>query len=476
MHRYEISRWLVGALLFVAILSACAHASSEPNKSKLNVLFITIDDLNCRLGCYGDPLVKTPAIDRLAQRGVRFNRAYCQFPLCNPSRASLLTGLSPDRTGVRENSTQFRKNIPSVVTLPQLFTASGYFVARVGKLYHYGVPNQIGTDGLDDPPSWQQVVNPRGRDRDEQDAKIINYVPTNKNVGGSLTWFVSDGADEEQTDGRVATEAIKLLEKHRDGPFFLAVGFYRPHVPCVAPQKYFDMVPLDKIKLPVDPPGHYQSLVPASLSVRPANYGLSDEQQRLMIRAYLASVNYVDTQVGRVLAALDTLKLAERTVVVLLGDHGWLLGEHGHWQKMSLFEESARVPLVVYVPGKKGNGRSSPRTAELVDVYPTIAQACGVAPPKDLDGKSLVPLLEDPNAKWDKPALTQVTRGGPKQGFLGRSARTERWRYTEWDEGNKGAELYDHDTDARELKNLAADAAYASVIRELKPHLQPKSR
>ncbi|MEX0641593.1 MAG: sulfatase [Pirellulales bacterium] len=468
------SSWLLLTLIFITF-TARIDAADRDSSSKLNVLFITLDDMNCQLACYGDPLVKTPSIDRLAERGVRFDRAYCQFPLCNPSRASLLTGLSPDRTLVRENTTQFRKHLPNAVTLPQLFGSNGYFVARVGKLYHYGVPGQIGTDGLDDPPSWQHVVNPRGRDRDEQDAKIINYVPTNKNVGGSLTWFVSGGTDEEQTDGKVATEAIKLLEKHRDRPFFLAVGFYRPHVPCVAPQKYFDMYPVDRIRLPEDPPGHYESLVPASVYVRPANYGISPDQQRLMIRAYLASVTFVDSQVGRVLAALDQLKLAERTVVVLLGDHGWLLGEHGHWQKMSLFEESARVPLVVYVPGAKGNGRATKRTVELVDVYPTVAEACRLAAPKDLDGKSLMPLVADPMSKWDKPALTQVTRGGPKQSFMGRSVRTERWRYTEWDEGRKGAELYDHDSDPRELKNLVADPANADVVRELKQHLRPRT-
>ena len=255
---------------------------------KFNVLFVVSDDLCPRLGCYGDPLVKSPNIDRLAARGVRFERAYCQFPLCNPSRASFLTGLRPDSTGVYENSTYFRKNVPDQVTLPQTFQKAGYFVARVGKLYHYGVPAQIGTDGLDDPPSWQERINPRGRDKDDED-KIFTLTPNaegSARFGGTLSWLAADGEDSEQTDAKSAEAAIKLIEQHRDQPFFIACGFFRPHTPYVAPKKWFEMYPLDKIKLPVLA-ANYKGGVPepAFLSHKPEQAKMTDELRKQAIQA-----------------------------------------------------------------------------------------------------------------------------------------------------------------------------------------------
>ena len=440
-----------------------APAQTPPRR---NVLFIAVDDLNTALGCYGHPLVRSPNIDRLAGRGVRFERAYCQYPLCNPSRSSFMTGRRPDTTGIYENTTHFRKNLPDVVTLPQLFQQHGYYAARVGKIFHYGVPAQIGTSGLDDPPSWNRVVNPRGRDRDDE-GRVINLTP-DRQIGGALSYFVGRGSDEEETDGKGAAEAIRLLEELKDRPFFLAVGFYRPHVPCTAPQKYFDMYPLDRIQLPKEP-DHLGSIPDAALTVKPPHYGVPEAKLKEMIQAYYASTTFMDAAVGRVLDALDRLKLADRTIVVLFGDHGWLLGEHGQWQKMSLFEESARAPLIIAAPRARGNGRSSPRTVELVDMYPTLAELCGLPAPPGLEGRSLRPLLDDPRARWDKPAITQVARGsGPTERFMGRSVRTERWRYTEWDGGKKGAELYDHDADPHEYRNLAADPKHARTIQELK--------
>ena len=258
-----------------------------------------------------------------------------------------------------------------------------------------------------------------------------------------------------------------------DKPFFIGCGFYRPHVPCVAPKKYFDLHPLAGMALPKEPADHIKGIPPAALTVKPAHYGLKEQQLKEFLQAYHASVSFVDTQVGKLLDALDRLKLADNTIVVFISDHGWLLGEHGQWQKMCLFEESARVPMIFYVPKAKGNGKPSPRTVELLDLYPTLADLCGISA-SGAEGKTLRPLLDDPNAAWSKPAHTVVTRGGfGKPGsFLGRSVRTEHWRYTEWDEGKKGVELYDHDKDPKELKNLAGDAAHKQVVAQMKKLLQ----
>ena len=478
-----MSRFLL--IAFIAIFGASSFAAE-----KLNVLFIVSDDLtNQTLSCYGSKICQSPNIDALANRGVRFDRAYCQFPLCNPSRASFLTGLRSDTIRIYENSTQFRKNKPDAISIGQTFQKAGYSVARVGKLYHYGVPAQIGTDGLDDPPSWQKVINPRGRDKDDEDNDLIFTLnPNGKGsgrFGGTLSWLASGGKDEEMTDGKIATETIKLLEANRDKPFFLACGFFRPHTPYVAPKKYFDMYPTSGIPLPTVPAGHMaEGPVPAFASQHKNQNDMTDDLRRQAIQAYFASTTHMDAQVGRVLEALDRLKLREKTVVVFISDHGYHLGEHALWQKMSLFENSARVPMVISAPGMTGNGKASGRTVELVDLHATLADLCGITVP-ETDGKSLKPLLADPNAKWEKPAITQVSRGTPtstgeqrpkgQPWFMGYSIRTERYRYTEWDGGAKGVQLYDYDTDPGELKNLAKDPTHAELVKELKAKLPTKT-
>lgn len=472
--------------LLLTILCSAAVAADKPN-----VLFIVSDDLSTRLGCYGDTLVKTPNIDRLAAHGVRFDRAYCQFPLCNPSRASFMTGLRPDTLRVYELVTQFRKNVPEAQSVGQTFQKAGYHVARVGKLYHYGVPREIGTNGLDDPPTWNERFNPRGRDMDE--VSLIEGIAAAKGeaavwkkgwepnqLGARLSRLAAEGTDAEQTDGKIADETIRLLEANQDKPFFIAAGFYRPHTPYVAPKKYFDLYPLEKITLPKAPDGHRTKVPPQAFTFKQDEEAMTDEQRREAMQAYFASVSFMDAQLGRVLDALDRLKLTGKTIVVFTSDHGYHLYEHQLWQKQTLFENSARVPLIIAAPGG-AKGGVSPRTVELVDLHQTFADLAGVPMPTGLEGRSLRALVERPDAPWDKPAITQVARRGARpQGapgaepapinVMGYSMRTEKWRFTQW--GNKGVELYDEEKDPGEMSNLANLAEYAETVEKLRAQLQ----
>lgn len=460
-------------LLILLLVLAGAHSSSAAPRP--NVLFIAIDDLASSLGCYGHPLAKTPHLDRLAAQGVRFDRAYNQLPLCNPSRASVLTGLRPDVIKVYDLDRHFRDELPDVVTLPQLFKQHGWFSARVGKLYHYDVPRGIGTDGLDDPPSWDQVINPKGRDTVAEET-IFNAEP-HRAISAALSWRADEGADEEQTDGMIATEAIKLMEQHREKPFFLGVGFFRPHTPYVAPKKYFALYPLDQIRLPHAPADDREDIPSGAFAHNCAipNYGLPEETCRRALQAYLASVSFVDAQVGRVLDALDRLGLADNTLVVLWSDHGYHLGEHlGVWQKRTLFEESARAPLIIREPGAKGNGRPSRQVVEFVDIYPTVADIAGIKPPARLSGRSLRPLLGNPDRAWKGTAFTQVLRPGEDRAFVGRSIRTDRWRFSEWGGPTGGIELYDHHIDPFEFTNLAHQPRFQSIVEDLRRQLRAK--
>jgi len=464
------------AALAISVNSAVAEPVGKPN-----VLFIVVDDLAATLGCYGDAVAKTPHIDRLAASGVRFDRAYNQLPLCNPTRASVMTGLRPDRIKVYDLDRHFRDELPGVVTLPQSFMKEGYLPARVGKIYHYNVPASIGTDGFDDLPSWSLRVNPKGRDKSDE-ALIFNAEPHRK-ISAALSWLAADGSDEEQTDGMIAGEAIRLLEKNKDTPFFLAVGFFRPHTPYVAPRRYFDMYPLDRMRLPYAPANDREDIPTAAFAHNcpVPNYNLEKPVLLKALQAYYACVSFIDAQVGRLLDALDRLGLSDNTIVVFWSDHGYHLGEHnGIWQKRTLFEEAARSPLIIRKPKAAGNGRACSRVVEFVDIYPTVAALAKIPAPGDLDGRSLGPLLENPGAPWDGFAITQILRpadGRLSAPVMGRSIRTGRWRYTEWDEGRQGVELYDHRADPQEFRNLSVkpDAAARTVMKALRSRLEPKA-
>jgi arylsulfatase A-like enzyme len=493
--------------LLILLLAAPGIRASAAATAKPNVLFLISDDLANLLAVSGDPRAKTPNLDKLASRGVRFDRAYCTYPLCGPSRNSMLTGLYPNSSGVLGNGTMFRQTIPSHVSLPQAFRHEGYLAVRIGKLYHYGVPGSVGTNGHDDPASWEIEFNPAGVDRLEEEPKIFTLVPGN--YGSVLSWYASPKSDEHHTDALLAADAEWVLERaarRKDRPFFLAVGFFRPHTPFIAPKDpYFGYYP--EAEMPVvrgieedetDIP------LPALGSRKPEEKRLTDDLRRKAVQSYYASISFMDAQVGRVVNALDRLGLAEDTIIVFTSDHGYHLGEHGLWKKQSLFEESARVPLLLVAPGIAKRGAVVHAPVSHVDLYPTLTELAGVKAPANLQGQSLVPLLKDPAARSRGWALTQVVRGGgggeggggKKKGagqsdagertrrkaaaaqregdgrIFGYTLRTARWRFTEWGEaGKQGRELYDHEHDPKELKNLAGVAAHAGTVSELSAQL-----
>lgn len=456
------------ACLATVVFAAAAWTSEAVQAPRLNVLFLMADDLNNDLGAYG-AAVRSPNLDKLAARGVRFDRAYTQYPLCSPSRSSMLTGRRPNATGVLTNpgknpmSPHFREKLLDAVTLPQLFRTNGWFAARVGKLYHYGVPNTIGTGGLDDIPSWDLTINPRGRDREIHD-RIFSLRPGQ--FGGTVSWLSDAGPDAEHTDGIAAAEAVRLLERFkRNGEsFFLAVGFYRPHTPYVAPKRYFEMYPRDRIALPaLSDADRARTPEAAYRSALKEQDAMTDDQRREAIQAYWASITFMDAQVGHVLGALDRLGLSESTVVVFTSDHGYHLGDHGLWQKMSVFERSARVPLIIAAPGVKARGVAARGLAELVDLYPTLADLAGLKPNAPVDGVSLAPILRDPAATVKDAAFSQVRNGY--------SVRTDRWRYVEWQGGEQGAQLYDMVDDPGETTNLANDPRHAATVNDLRMRL-----
>lgn len=448
------------ALAAPALLLSQKSAAERPN-----VLFIASDDMNNALGCYGHPMVNTPHLDRLAASGMRFDRAYCQYPVCGPSRASLLTGLRPDSTHIFENNISVRDKLPDVVTLPQLFKNNGWRSVRAGKMYHMDVPGSVGTNKWDDPPSWDVAISPPGKEQHTA-GKGRNITEGKSRARWDAIAFPGDGKD--QADERATEIAIETMNKHKDGSWFLGLGYLRPHLPHVAPERFFDMYPLNSIEPVVNPPGDLDDIPQASeiaINSRANDMGMNQNDKKEAIRAYYASVSYMDWQVGRVLSELERLNQRRKTVVVFWGDHGWHLGEHHRWHKRSLFEESMRAPLLISAPGRKGNGKASQRLVEFVDIYPTLAALASLRPSDNLEGQSLVPLLDNPSRAWKLAAFSVVTAPG---GIEGRCAVTDRYRYIRWTGPHPDEELYDRQTDPREYTNLSKKPEHATVLRKMR--------
>ncbi len=458
---------------------------SAADARRPNVLFIAVDDLRPAIASCGDPAAKTPHIDRLAARGTAFTRAYCQQAVCSPSRSSLLTGRRPDSTKVYDLVTHFRKALPDVVTLPQHFKNNGYVSRGVGKIYH---------GGYDDPASWSAPhETPKGRQYGPEGQAVMAKLTAEAKAKGvdlkdrktaprGLPAEAADVADGELMDGAIAARGVELLREAKAGgkPFFLAVGFIRPHLPFVAPKKYWDLY--DPAKLPhaadSNPPDGAPKYAPQFGGELRQYHGVPKSGQlpadlaRKLVHGYYASVSYMDAQVGRVLDALDALGLKDDTVVVLWGDHGWHLGDHGMWCKHTNYETATRSALVMAVPGQKAAGKACDRLVEFVDGFPTLAEACGLPAAAGVEGHSFAPLLDDPSRSWKAAAFSQYPRGGgPGVGrLMGYAVRSERFRYVEWRKADgtvDAVELYDHTTDPGEGKNVAADPAHKTVVAEL---------
>ncbi len=435
---------------------------------RYNVLLIMADDLRPALGCYGDAAARTPNIDRLAARGIRFDRAYVQYPVCNPSRVSMLTSTRPEHNGVTGNGTFFRTKLPDIVTLPQLFRERGGSAVSYGKIFHAGlVEGEIQGAMLDAGKSWAEarMFRPTAVGRTGRRRNLTN---------GVLKWCeVADleGTDDDQSDGQSALHAIAAMERLARGPWFIAAGFHRPHDPFVVSKRYVAEFPEGALKLHHDPPGA-SALLPHAIGGKGALAlfkKFNDRDRMDFLTHYYAGAAQTDAQVGRLMAALDRLKLWDKTVIIFVGDHGYHLGERDWWNKDTLFDRSCRAPFLLVAPGVKPAVCRG--LVEFLDIYPTVAELCGLPIPATVEGKSLVPLLADPGMAVHDDALTYITRGARVTGF---SLRTDRHRYIAWSDG--GRELYDHDHDPGEWHNLAGNPDQAKLVTELEARLAAHRR
>jgi iduronate 2-sulfatase len=465
------------ALNLGLLLIAFAALASAADGKRLNVLLIMSDDLTANaLSCYGNTICRTPHIDRLAASGTRFTRAFCNATYCGPSRASMLSGYYPHATGVL-GYTSPRPVIGDRATWPQHFKNAGYHTARVSKIFHMGVPGGIeeGGDGADDPASWTEKFNSPGPEwKAPGTGETLEGNPDGKKpaVGGNTFVVVeADGDDLVHSDGKSAAKAVELIEQRAKEPFFLAVGFVRPHVPFVAPKKYFEpFLPYDKLPLPTKVPGDWDDIPKAGINYKTSlNMKMDLRRQQKAVGGYYAAVSYMDAQVGKVLDALDKSGQADNTIVIFTSDHGYHLGEHDFWAKVSLRDESAKVPLIIRVPGKKPAVCQS--LVELIDLYPTIARSCGLAAQPRLQGRDVSVLFDDPT-KQIREAVFCVAPSS--QGFL---LRDDQWSYIQYGENAaQGIELFDVQKDPQQLTNLANKPDFAATVAGFKATLSTKLR
>ena len=467
------------AFLSLSLLAFVAHAAET---KRPNVLFFAVDDLRPEVNASGNNVIKTPNLDRISARGTTFDRAYCQQAVCSPSRSSLMTGRRPDSTRVWDLETHFRTALPDAVTVAQYFKNHGYHSQGMGKIFH---------GGYDDAPSWTVPwETPKAPGYASEAALKMQANPANIDKKGRARGPAveeADVPDDTYTDGKTARLAAKTLGelKRKGQPFFLAVGMAKPHLPFVAPKKYWDLYDPAKIyvpafqKLPAGAPefvGHNNSELKSYADI-PNQGEISDALARRLRHGYYAAISYMDAQVGLVLDALEKEGLADNTVIVLWGDHGWQLGEHGLWHKHTNFEVSARAPLIISAPGQKAAGRKSLSLAEFIDIYPTLADLCGLPKPKDVEGVSLKPVLDDAAASVRPVAISQYPRSDAGKTLMGYSIRDDRWRLTLWrdrkDNSIHATELYDEIGDAHETVNVAAKPEHAQVIARLTKFLPP---
>lgn len=481
----------IAGLLLIASAAVAVAASDKPN-----VLFIAFDDLRPDLGCYGSKIVKSPNMDKLASQGLLFNRAYCQYPVCNPSRASLLTGVRPETLDIFDLETSVRMKHPDVVTLPQHFREHGYETVSIGKIFHVSQGNP------GDPLAWSDGLYSGGNRAKQQPLEVTTSTrrglsanpvvtprpaPGPKNPRGP-SWESPDVADDELPDGKEADTAIGKLREMKDKPFFLAVGFHKPHLPFIAPKKYWDMYEGTSIPL-----AGFQSVPQGAPAYASNNSGelrqyqgvnkegpIPEDLQYNMLRGYYACVTYVDAQLGRVVDELDRLGLRDNTVIIVWGDHGYQLGEHGTWCKATAWENPARVPMMLSVPEKlasqNARGKRTDALVEFVDIFPTLSELCGLPLPEQLEGTSMVPLLESPDREWKSAAFTTQARSVPGEGRrLARAMRTDRYRFVAWSGGGADEqpvyELYDMVKDPEEMVNIANEGENAELVKELAARL-----
>lgn len=479
------SRRLTGFITLFLVFTCDAIVSAgdeQPSESPPNVLLIIADDLTyTALGCYGNDHVNTPNIDALARRGMLFKRMYCQFPVCGPSRASFLSGMYPPTIGVQSNGMASRINkvlSGNLVSMPEQFKNHGYTTARISKLFHMAIPAHItrGVAGPDHRASWSRTFNCKspewmttGEAHHYSNETLIFDSKDHENLGfGTAFYAVKTNTDgSEQPDVMASEKACEWLEDLKDGPFFLAVGFVRPHVPLVATSKYFDMYDADRLPLPERPAGDWDDIPAIGLSRHEVLRGLTnDKTRRDVIKAYYASVSFMDAQVGKVVKKLETLGLRDNTIVVFTSDHGYHLGEHGMWQKMNLHDESASAPLIIALPDMKHEARqiTSDSLCELIDLFPTLCDLAGLPIPAHCQGVSLRPIIEDPTATVRRDTITLNGRG--------MLLRTDQYAYMRYIEGSE--ELYDMKADPKQFKNLASDEKYADIVATMRERLQAR--